>query len=57
LQTYALDETIAADVKRIWSDPNTKGIIQQAKELVIGDYMNEYLASFSSELRRRFLSI
>jgi GTPase SAR1 family protein len=48
VETYALDETIAADVKRIWSDPNTKGIIQQAKELVIGDYMNEYLQKLDS---------
>jgi guanine nucleotide-binding protein G(o) subunit alpha len=48
IETYTLDESLAADVGKIWNDPNTKGIIRQAKELVVLDSMNEYLQKLDS---------
>jgi hypothetical protein len=51
VQTYAIDESLAAEIQEIWNDAATDSIIKQAKELVVLDSIPQYVHVLSARSR------
>jgi hypothetical protein len=51
VQTYAIDESLAAEIQEIWNDAATDSIVKQAKELVVLDSIPQYVHALSARSR------
>lgn len=54
VKTYAIDESLAAEIQEIWNDAATDSIIKQAKELVVLDSIPYYLKKLDEIVSSRY---